>query len=352
MKRTTIDQLREGGIAGDFFVVAQCDRKTTRTNKPYLDAVFSDATGRIPGRVWDNVDRLARVLVPGKVVRLEASVESFKGELQLKVMDARPLRENDKVDPSDFMPKTPHDIDHLYRQLIEYKNSVANPQIRALLDCFFENEEFSEKFRRHPAAKRIHHAYAGGLLEHTLFVARTCDAMTHVYAYLNRDILIAGALLHDIGKVEEMSAELAVEYTAPGQLLGHLTIGSDMVARAADSLPDFPESVKLQLQHLVLSHHGRLDFGSPVPPMTLEGLVLHSLDMLDANLFQAKAAIDDKKESDADFTERVFGLDRRFYTRVERDADSSVSAAPVAPLPPESEELDLSDETPTQESLL
>jgi len=239
----------------------------------------------------------------------------------------------------------------MFRQFLEYKNSIANSQVRELLDCFFENDDFAKKFKNHPAAKNMHHAYAGGLLEHTLSIVKTCDLLSKHYSFLNRDILLAGAMLHDIGKLKEMKGGLATEYTTPGQLVGHLVIGSQMIEKAIGSIPEFPEETKLLLQHLVLSHHGKLEFGSPVKPATLEALVLHSLDILDANLFQAKAAIDEEKN--ADFTGRVFGLDSRFFTHIDRSSTSSISPAPVAPEIQDIKELDLEKtENPKQEDLI
>jgi len=356
MKRKMISQLKENDVAGDFFVVNRCDKKTTRTNKPYLDAEIADASGKIVARVWDNVDKLAEALVPGKVVRLEASIDSYQNNLQMKILDARPLREDDKIDPADFMTKTPYDIDHLFHKLLEYKNSIANPKVRQLVDYFFENDDFVEIFKKHPAAKVMHHAYVGGLLEHTVTLLHSCDNLTKVYGKLNRDILLAGVLLHDIGKTKEMSCDVSTEYTVSGRLLGHLAMGSEMIAKAASSINDFPEDLMLLMQHLILSHHGQLDFGSPVLPATPEALALHSLDMLDANLFQAFEAINDEKEND--FTKIIYSLNRRLYTKTEKNEDKEETVAPLAPKVDDSNqtaetpELDITDYSPTQESLL
>ena len=356
MKRKMIGQLKENDVAGDFFVVSRCDKKTTRTNKPYLDAELADASGKMVGRVWDNVDKLADVLVPGKIVRLEASIDSYQNNLQMKIMDARLLREDDKIDPADFMAKTPYDIDHLFHKLLEYKNSIANPKIRQLVDCFFENDDFVEKFKKHPAAKAMHHAYVGGLLEHTVTLLHSCDNLAKVYGKLNRDVLLAGALLHDIGKTKEMSCDVSTEYTVSGRLLGHLAMGSEMIGQAANSIKDFPEDLKLVMQHLILSHHGQLDYGSPVLPATPEALALHSLDMLDANLFQAFEAINEEKQND--FTKIVYGLSRRFYTKMEQNENNEETIAPLVPEVDDSNkivetpELDITDYSPTQETLL
>ena len=356
MKRKMIDQLRENDVVGDFFVVTKCEKKITRTNKPYLDAEIADASGKIVARVWDNVDKLAEILVSGKIVRLEASIDSYQNNLQMKIMDARSLRKDDKIDPADFMAKTPYDIDHLFHKLLEYKNSIANPKIRQLVDYFFENDEFVEKFKKHPAAKAMHHAYVGGLLEHTVTLLHSCDNLTKVYGKLNRDVLLAGALLHDIGKTKEMSCDVSTEYTVSGRLLGHLAMGSEMIAQAVNSINDFPEDLKFVMQHLILSHHGQLDYGSPVLPATPEALALHSLDMLDANLFQAFEAIDEEKQND--FTKIVYGLSRRFYTKMEQNENNEETIAPLVPEVDDSNkivetpELDITDYSPTQETLL
>jgi len=348
MKKQSIDQLREGSVVGDFFAVAECDRKMTAANKSFLSLVFADATGRIPGVAWDNIEHLTTVLVPDSIVRIEASVTSYKGGLQLRVLDARPLKSSDKIDTADFMPKTPHDISHLYRQLVDIKNSVAEPMVRAMLDHFFDDTSFADKFKKQPAAKRMHHAYTGGLLEHTLSVAQSCVKLAGQYPFMHRDLLVAGALLHDIGKIEEMSCGVTTDYTVRGQLVGHLTIGSEMIGRAAGTLKNFPDSLKWELQHLVLSHHGQLEFGSPVLPVTIEALTLHALDMLDAQLFQARAAIVEDVQEGAQFTKRVYGLDRTIYKRLV--SERGPTAAPVATAL--DRELDLVQPKPAQESLL
>jgi len=348
MKKQSIDQLREGAVVGDFFAVAECDRKMTGANKAFLSLVFADATGRIPGVAWDNIDRLATILTPDSIVRIEASVTSYKGELQLRVLDARPLKPSDKVDTADFMAKTPHDISHLYRQLVDIKNSVAEPMVRAMLDHFFDDVSFADRFRKQPAAKRMHHAYTGGLLEHTLSVAQSCVKLAGQYPFLNRDQLVAGALLHDIGKLEEMASGITTDYTVRGQLVGHLTIGSEMIGRAAATIKNFPDPLKWELQHLVLSHHGQLEFGSPVLPVTIEALALHALDMLDAQLFQARSAIETDAQEDAQFTKRVYGLDRTIYKRLASERGPAI--APIAAAL--DHELNLVQNKPAQESLL
>jgi 3'-5' exoribonuclease len=351
MKKVTVDKLSNGEIE-DFFVVAQCDRRNTNANKPFLKLTFSDATGSVPGVAWDNTDKLEKVLLPGTIVCVKAVVSQYENRPQLKVVSARPLKDSDQVEASDFKAKAPFDIDHMYRQLLEFKNSISDAHIRALLDTFFENDAFAENFREHPAAKRMHHAYNGGLLEHTLSMVRVCDLLSRHYTYLNRDLLLAGALLHDIGKLVEMGGELTTEYTTRGMLVGHIPVGSEMVAKAADSIPDFPDTLKWQLQHFVLSHHGRLEFGSPVLPLTLEAFVLHSVDYLDAQLFQAVAAIEEDTNENAEFTPQIFGLDRRIFKTPVVQSSSNVMPAPVIADSAKPEELDLKGASPSQETLL
>ena len=348
MKKVYIEQLRDGDSIGDFFAVAQCERKTTGANKPFLSLVLSDATGRVPGVAWDNVDRLAAALQPGAIVRVEAAVGSYRGEPQLKVFDARPLKPSDKINPADFAPKTPHDVEYLYRQLLACREQVADQHLRALLDAFFAAPACAEQFKQHPAAKRMHHAYRGGLLEHTLSVTQACLRICEHYTFLNRDVLVSGALLHDIGKLAEMGGDVVTDYTTQGQLVGHLSIGCEMVAKAAAAIPGFPDVLKWQVQHMILSHHGQHEFGAPVLPSTLEALTLHYLDMLDAHLFQARAAVESEQKEPGEFTKRVYGLERAFYK-------GGVAAAPgAAPLAaaPLAAELDVIKDVPAQDTLL
>ena len=357
MKTTFVENLRERDTVGDFFVVAQVAQKTTKTNKQYLDLLLSDRTGSITGRAWDNVERLSPILAAGKVVKLEAMVESYQGELQLKLLDARDVRPADKIDQADFLPKTPHDIEDLYRQLLEYKNSIATPAIRTVLDYFFDDEQFAPKFKKHPAAKAMHHAYVGGLLEHTLSVVKACDALLRQYEQLDRDLLLAGALLHDIGKVRELDLGFATDYSIAGQLVGHLVIGAEMIAAAVAARPGIPDEIKWQLQHFVLSHHGQREFGSPVLPMTREALALHALDNLDAKLFQVTKAMQDAADQPAEFTQKIYGLDRGFYKRTSAPAGpATVAPVTAPPQPPKAKarpkvELDLGNPA-AQERLL
>jgi 3'-5' exoribonuclease len=349
MKKTLVEQLRDGQALNDFFLVAECERKTTRDNRMFLSVVLADATGRINAVVWDGAERLAGVLTPGAIVRVDGAVASYKGDLQVKISDARAQRASDKIEPADFLAKTPFDVERLFRDLLACKNSVVNTALRALLDAVFNDPEFSGAFKQHPAARRMHHAYVGGLLEHTLSVTQACVRLAEHYAFLNRDLLVTGALLHDVGKLKELSAGMTTEYTAHGQLVGHLTIGSEWIGRIAAKLGTIPDELLWQVQHMLLSHHGQLEFGSPVVPVTLEALTLHAADMLDAQLFQARNAIEEDTDERTTFTKKVFGLDRSIYKR----SNGGTAAGAPAPLGkmPDVRDLDL-PAGPQQESLL
>lgn len=329
MKKMLVDQLREGMAVNEFFVVIECERKMTKDNKPFLSLVLGDVSGRIPAVAWDGVERLAATMTPGAVVRVDGAVSSYRGGLQLRIADARAVRANDRIDPSDFVPKTPHDIAALFRQILECKNSIVHKDIRAVVDALFNDAEFSDAFKQHPAARTMHHAYVGGLLEHTLSVAQACDRMAAHYPFVQRDLLVAGAIIHDIGKLKEMAAGLTTEYTVTGHLIGHLVIGSEWIGRIAAKLDDVPNEIVWQLQHMILSHHGKLEFGSPVLPQTLEALVLHMMDMLDGYLFQARAAIMSDTDEHTEFTKKIFGLERSMYKSAWALANGAVTPAPL-----------------------
>jgi len=350
MKKVLVEQLRDGQAINDFFLVAECERKSTRDNRMFLSVVLADESGRVNAVVWDGAERLAGVLAPGAIVRVDGACASYKGDLQVKISDARAVRATDKIDPADFQAKTPFDIERLFRDLLECKNSVSDAALRALLDAIFNEPEFTSTFKQHPAARRMHHAYVGGLLEHTLSVTQACQRLAEHYPYLHRDLLVTGALLHDVGKLKELSAGLATEYTPQGQLVGHLTIGSEWVGRVAAKLGTLPDELLWQVQHMLLSHHGQLEFGSPVVPVTLEALALHALDMLDAQLFQARNAIATDTDERTAFTKKVFGLDRSIYKRVYAAQPAGSTAAPLGKTPAV-RTLDLPAQ-PQQESLL
>jgi 3'-5' exoribonuclease len=290
MPHQAIAQLQEGAVIQQYLLVRQAESRATRDGKPYLSLVLGDASGSIVARVWNNVlSKCPGPFVPGDHVAIQAQVESYKGELQLNIQYintvealramGRDLRE---YDPDLLVRATPFDRQEMWQELWQLaETQIALPLQHLVLHLL---EAHREQFLVTPAARVYHHPYVGGLLEHTWFVARHTLASLAVYPDLNRDLALAGAILHDLGKIVEIANPPAPELTASGQLLGHIVLGWDLVRSAAQTL-DFPDPILLlQLEHIILSHHGSLEFGSPIPPKTREALLVNFLDDLDAKL--------------------------------------------------------------------
>ena len=264
-------------------MVREMSRAETRSGKPYLIMSLMDRSGELAGRLWENADSLIGLCEPGNLLQITAQAQEYRGNLQLKIDSVRKI-DKDDIDLTLFLQTSKKNIEDMTREIHSLVNSVENPFYKKLLLGFF-NGAFFKKFQRAPAAKHMHHAYLGGLLEHTLAVSQLAHMLAGFYPTLDRDLLLSGALLHDIGKTKEFSYDTyPFDYTDRGRLMGHLVLGAEMIQERINTLPGFPEDLSTRLQHLVLSHHGRYEFGSPCLPMVSEAFVLNFLDDLDAKL--------------------------------------------------------------------
>ncbi len=282
--RRFIRDLQEGERVSDLFLVKSARLAETRAGKAYIQLTVMDSSGEISGPIWDRAEELFVYCGSGSFIRVQAVVQLYREQLQLRIDEIQPASKED-ADLADFVPSCPKDRTDLTRRMQKLVASVEDPYLRKLLNRFLKKEPMWQRFQNSPAAKGIHHAYLGGLLEHSLSVAELADKLSGHYPGVDRSLLIAGALLHDLGKVEELTMNLAlIEYTRHGRLKGHLVMGSEMVAEEARRIKDFPPDLLEQLQHLILSHHGRHEFGSPTVPMTMEAFILSFLDDLDAKM--------------------------------------------------------------------
>jgi len=266
------------------FVVRSRSFSAFRT-KPgqYLNLTLADRTGEIVGRVWDNAEVLAEVLTPGQIVRVSGRVEEFQGKPQLIVAQAEACRDIDP-NPADYLAASRRDPMDMMDELQGAIGEVQNPYLNALLRAFFDDPQFRSRFARSAGAKSLHHSFVSGLLEHTLGVVRILKAVNEGHPQLNRDLLITGALLHDIGKTEELSTDTSIEYTDTGRLLGHTVLTDRMVQERMRLVEDFPRPLADLLMHMLLSHHGQKEYGAPIVPMTAEACALHYADNLDAHV--------------------------------------------------------------------
>lgn len=277
-----IAEIAEGREVEGILLVKELNRGETRAGKPFLRLTLVDNSGEIGGPVWDDAEELAPLCQPGSYLQVSGRGDSYQGSPQLKIGRISPV-DPSSVDPADFMPSGDFDRRELEAELERLLAGVQSPPVRRLLDAFFSDREFYQRFTTAPAAKSMHHAYLGGLLEHTVAVARLAEAVSRLYPGLDADLLLAGALLHDLGKTEELTyREYPFGYSNRGRLVGHLVIGTEMISQKAAAIDDFPPELLERLQHLVLSHHGYHEFGTPTLPMMQEAFILHFLDNLDA----------------------------------------------------------------------
>lgn len=283
-KKQFINNLADGEQVDDLFMIKSVRLAETRAGKPYLSLVFSDKSGEISGPAWDNAEALEKICVVGAVVRVRGQAQVYRDKLQLKV-DHVAAVEQSAYQLNDFVAASSRKPASMESELEERIGEVKNTHIRKLLNTIFNETEVGERFQRAPAAKGIHHAYLGGLFEHSLSMARVASLLADHYAGIDKDLVIAGALLHDIGKTVELQHEVGViDYTDIGRLKGHLVIGCEFIGRTAEDIEDFPKDLLTHIQHLVLSHHGKQEFGSPVVPMTAEALLLSFIDEIDAKM--------------------------------------------------------------------
>lgn len=278
--------------AGDqvqgFALLAKKEVRQDRNGRSYLDMVLTDATGSMGAKVWPDAKAIDGEFEAHAFVAFKGLVKSYREQLQIAVEECREVTDEDRrygFDEAKLIPSTPEDVDDLWRRLTElFPGAVEDPLLRRLAAEALEVH--GDSLREHPAAKAMHHAYLGGLLEHTVSMAELAVKVADHYPDLDRDLLLVGILFHDLGKILEIGAMPANDYTMAGRLVGHVVIGRDLLRQRCAAIPDFPPDVQLHLEHLVLSHQGHREYGTPVEPMTVEALVLHFIDDLDSKINQ------------------------------------------------------------------
>lgn len=284
----------------EVFALARVSERTTKTGKPYKSLVLRDKTGAITGIVWENFLDVAGSLKPGSIGEFEFAVEEYRGMPNLKITAARQV---ENYEAADFVATSPRDLTEMEQELSKRIDSVRDYQLRQLLNVFFENEKFYGEFIRAPAAKVVHHAYQHGLLEHTLEVLTLLDPLFHLYPQLNKDLVTTAVLLHDIGKIYEYATDTVgqIERTTDGRLLGHIYLSAQMIGQRFPK--DFPKEIRRQLLHIVLSHQGKLEYGSPVVPATREAIAIFHADHLSSELNIAQGEVNGVVNGVADSTD-------------------------------------------------
>jgi 3'-5' exoribonuclease len=280
--RVAICDLTPGSTISGVYLLSSKDTRQTKAGKPFYKLRLSDRTGTVDCTVWETDTMLPTIQV-GDLVSVAARVTEYQGRAQLEASEVAPAPPG-KAEARDFLPSTYRDVDELKGFLQFHIDSVRDRDHRALLESIFGDLDFYEAFTTAPAAKIYHHAYLGGLMEHTVAVADMCEFVCQQYGRVDRDLLLTAALLHDAGKTQELSFETSIDFTDAGRFLGHVTQGVVLVSEEAKRLSSFPEAKLQQLLHCIVSHHGELEWGSPKRPKTIEALILHHVDNLDAKV--------------------------------------------------------------------
>ncbi len=311
MKKIFASELKAGDSVDDVFVLGEKNIARKKDGGDFITISLSDKTGMLKGVVWDNIDTLRQSPVSGDYVHVTGMVSEYRGSLQVVVRSMEACLP-EKVNPFDFIASTSRNPDVMLDKLKEISYSLEDRYLSDLVKSFLEDKEFAEKFKTAPAGKRMHHAYLGGLLEHTLSVALLADRVAGHYSGIDRDLLLTGAILHDIGKVKEFVYERRIEYSDEGRLVSHIVLGVEMIREKAGLIEGFPEKTSMLLKHMVVSHHGNREFGSPEPPKTLEAVLLNYLDEIDSKINGIRNFMD-KQDTDEDWTTFHRLLERHFY---------------------------------------
>ena len=301
MKNIYISQIKAGDKVNDLFLVEEKNLAFSQKGSPYLSLRLKDKTGQLDGRVWDNASSLDKVFRKGDIIYIQSRAVSFKGVIQLSIIDVRTATP-DEMTWEAFLPTVKGDIDAMYAELTAIAGQVVAPPLKSLLEAFWADEEIASLFRRAPAAKGFHHVNIGGLLEHTLSVTKLLTMVADHYPKSNRDLLIVGGILHDIGKIREFTYQGNIDYSDEGRLIGHIVIGLEMLDEKIAAISDFPPQLAMELRHLILSHHGMLEFGSPKRPKTVEAMIVHQIDDMDAKVNAFQEYISSSEDSDSDWT--------------------------------------------------
>ncbi len=312
MNKVFIADIKERDVVDSPFLVRDKIMAMAKNGKPYMTLKLMDRSGEVEGRVWDRVDEFDRLFQKDDFIRARAKASVYMGKMQLIVQDIQRIDEN-IIDLGDFLPVSENDPQQMLAQVRQLIASMSDSHLQGLLNAFLADEEFVSLYIKAPAAKAMHHVYLGGLLEHSLAVATLAADICPRYPRIDRDLLITGALLHDIGKVAELSYARSFNYSDEGKLLGHIVIGVEMVDDKIRTLPEFPRIKATLIKHLLLSHHGQYDYGSPKRPKTLEAVVLNFLDDMDSKINGVQAHIEKEQHNDNGWTSYHRLYDRYFF---------------------------------------
>jgi 3'-5' exoribonuclease len=317
----------ENKIITSNFVVVTKQIKPKKTGEPYLALTLGDRSGQLEAKMWDNVEEVLNAFEQDDFLKIKGLVNKYKNRFQLTIHKLRKLGESE-IEFSEYLPKTTKNIDELWQTVTGFVASFQNPHLKSLVQAFMSDPEIAAAYRNAPAAKTLHHAYIGGLLDHVVSLFRSCDLVCRNYPQVNRDLLLTGVFLHDIGKIHELAYNRSFSYTTRGQLLGHMIIELEMLQAKLAMVPDFPVELKTLLEHLIISHHGEYEFGSPKLPMFPEALLLHYMDDLDSKMEAMRAQFEREADLESPWTSYNASLGRPLL-------NSAKFLAPKAVAPPD-----------------
>ena len=315
--RRFVDTLRDGDTIDEVYLATDKQLRSNRNGVFYIQLDLRDRSGSLPARVWNAGEQLFRQFDNGDYVLVDGKVQLFQGSLQA-ILTRIEKADSTALDTADFLPRTPHDIGKLTEKLRGMLLRLGDPHLRALAECFLMDDQFVTGFTTAPAGVKLHHAYVGGLLEHTVSMMEIADKLVPFYPGTDRDLLLMGVFLHDAGKVRELAYARAFGYTDEGQLVGHIPLGVEMLTDTAAKVPDltgepFPRELMVRLKHMILSHHGTLEFGSPKVPMTPEAMLLHQIDLMDTRMHMLLRDLREDKHNPSAWTPYNPTLGRRLY---------------------------------------
>jgi len=332
MKSPYVNELVAGQAINGSFVVNAKEVRQKKTGELYLSLLLGDRTGELDAKMWDNVTEVLESFERDDFVKVKGLIQIFHNRPQLTIHKIRRMDESE-VEFVDYFPSSKRDPQEMWLELRAVVNSIGNPHLRALLDATLDDEDIGRRYRLAPAAKQIHHAFLGGLIEHVLSLC-TLARTTAAHYHADLDLVLAGVVLHDIGKIYELNYERGFSYSTDGQLIGHISIAMRIVADKLRGLPEFPPTLRTLVEHMVLSHHGHLEFGSPKLPQFPEALLLHYLDDLDSKMEAMRALIENDRQVDGCFTAYNVPLERAAL-KMDRFLGQPQRAAPAAQAKPD-----------------
>jgi 3'-5' exoribonuclease len=333
MPRRFVQELADGEAIEEVYLVADKQLRANRNGNTYLQMDLRDRTGTINARLWNIGEQQARAFDTGDFLLIKGKVQLFQGALQIILSNFERF-EAKRVELTDFLPHTEQDVDKLLERLRGFLRRASNMHLKALAECFLIDGELMAAFAKVPAGVRNHHAYVGGLLEHVVNLLDVADRIAPCYPGVDRDLLTIGIFLHDLGKTRELTCGRGFAYTDEGQLIGHIVIGVEMLNEKVGQVPQFtgepfPRELLWRLKHMIVSHHGELEFGSPVLPMTPEAIALHHIDNLDAKVHSFVRDIREDRNSTAAWTQFSPSMNRRLFKGVVSNGDASGDSEPV-----------------------